>query len=68
MEQVRQGCEVSKYQGYSQQKIKTGVQDKGKKGVHRVRPETIHRRVRILKMVVQEVNGSRFKPKPKNNS
>jgi len=44
------------------------MQDKGKKGVHRVRPETIHKRVRILKMVVHEVNGSRFKPKPINNS
>ena len=31
MKQVWQGCEVSKYQGYSQHKIKSGVRD-GKKG------------------------------------
>ena len=30
MKQVWQECEVSKYQGYSQHKIKTGVRDKGK--------------------------------------
>ena len=36
--------------------------------MHRVKHETIHKRVRILKVVVQEVNGSIFKPKPKNNS
>jgi len=28
MKQVWKGCEVSKYQGYSQHKIKTGVRDK----------------------------------------
>ena len=32
MEQVRQGCEVSKYQGYSQQKLKHGCKIKEKKG------------------------------------
>ena len=48
MKQVWQGCEISKYQGYSKQKLKQGCKIK-EKGVHKVRPETIHKRVRILR-------------------